>query len=99
MPMLHNESEAVYVSSLSKFARDVEEARYQEDWLGYCMLWWPWHTSLFPKWSKMWQSATKFERRQRAELFVFYFVAWYYREFFLVLPEERKRMHVARPAS
>lgn len=45
--VLRDESEAVYVSNLPKFARDVEPGWYPEGWLGYCMLPWPWHTRPF----------------------------------------------------
>lgn len=41
MPVLHNYAEAVYVSKLATFERDVAADRNPEDWLRYCMLLWP----------------------------------------------------------
>lgn len=47
LPVLRDESKAVYVSSLAMFARDAKADRHPEDWLRYCMLPSPHHTLPF----------------------------------------------------
>lgn len=47
MSAVRDESEAVYVSSLAKFANDIEPGRYTKDWLWYCMMPWLYHTLPF----------------------------------------------------
>lgn len=37
MPVLRDESDALYVSKILKLALDVEVGCYSEDWLGYCI--------------------------------------------------------------
>lgn len=63
MLVLHDVSEAVYVSNLTKFVRDAEADRQPKDWLGYCLL--PWTHRMLPVLvgSKVWRNAIKLERR------------------------------------
>lgn len=63
MSVLRNTLDAVYVSSLEKYARDGEVGRRPIDWLGYCMLPWSYHTLKFFAGSRVWRDATKFVRR------------------------------------
>lgn len=65
MAVLRDESEALYVSRLSKLAPDVEAGRSPEGWWGYCMLPWPWLLLPFLEGTNMWCSAIRLERRHR----------------------------------
>lgn len=53
VPVLRDESEALYVSKLPNLAVNVEAGRYLMDWLGYCLLPWYWHTLPFLEGMKM----------------------------------------------
>lgn len=64
-PVVHDESEAVYVSDLARYACDSEASRYLEAGLGYCRLSWPHH--------KVLRNVSKIERRHWTESKGFYF--------------------------
>lgn len=98
-PVVRDESEAVYVSNLAKFARDADGNRYPENWLVYCMLPWVCQTLPFLEGSKVWWNATKFERRYQRESKSSYLVEQHKRKFFLVPPKERRRLYTAKPVS
>lgn len=57
------------------------------------------HTLLFLGVSKVWWSATKFERFHWTESDGSYLVGWHNRDFFLDPPEDWRRMYVATPTS
>lgn len=97
--MLRNELQPLYVAKLKNLAHNIEADQYQEDWLGYCMLPWPWHIFPFLDGTKVWWSAVKFERRPQTYFHGSYFFRWNDREFFLVRSDEQKRLYVAAPMS
>lgn len=74
IPVLRDASEAVYVSNLAMFARDIEADQYLEDWLRYCMLPWSRHKLPFLEGSNVRRDSTKFERRHWTEAEGSYFV-------------------------
>lgn len=99
MPVVCDESEVVYVSSLAKFAHDARACSYLVDWLVRCMLPWLRHKLLLSELSSIWRNATNFERRHWTEPDTSYIFGWQNREAFLVPPEERRRLYVATPTS
>lgn len=97
MPVLRDESEKLYVVNLAKFSHDVDAGRLSKDWLGYCMLPWPYYTLSFLSGSRMWRDAIRYECRYRTDPDGAYFIGWHNKEFFPVPLEEKRCSYVTAP--
>lgn len=97
MPVLRDDSEKLYVANLVKFTKEEEAGRLPKDWLGYCVLPWPYQGLPFLTGSWKWRDRVRFERRHRLDTGRGYFVGWHNTEFFPVSGVERRRLYVPTP--